>query len=173
MAGSVNAPVISEARLDFSCLLKGERCGPAVLWLVCWYITEVERPMSDACEDTGTLLPWATCSRRAPRRRDLRGLRISSWNPREALPTARPKCLRGTPPEARPATPLCSSGGWWWTAASLCRDASLWLTLPGRIWVVWTQCLSWCGSPQLWSYLKAWLQKDTQLHRSLVAQGSA
>lgn len=79
------------------------------------------------CEDTGTLLSWATCCQRAQQRRDLRGPRISSW--RGTLPPAPPECLLGV----RPATRLYSSAGWWWTAVLLCRDASRWLTLPGRI----------------------------------------
>lgn len=134
MAGSINAPVISEARLDFSALAKGERCR---LWFLCWESSVSERlmPRLDTCfasfEDRGTLLSWATCCQRVQRRRDLRGPCISSW--RGTLPPAPPKCLRGTLLGVRPATRLCSSAGWWWTAALLCRDASLWLTLPGRI----------------------------------------
>lgn len=137
MAGSINAPVISEARLNFSALVKGERCR---LWFLCWEssVREQLMPWLDnrpaSCEDTGTLLSWVTCSQRVRKRRDLRDPRISSW--RETLPLAPPKCLHGTLLGVLPATRLCSSGGWWWIAALLCRDASLWLTLPGRFWIL-------------------------------------
>lgn len=89
-----------------------------------------QAPVSKVWPDTGDRLPdrertrgpWAKRSRRA-RRRSARsaGPRCQSWSPcqRQALPPTPQGCHLVILPGAPRATPHYSSGGSWWTGASL------------------------------------------------------